>query len=184
LKTAITLLLILFASTVSADEDNACLLKHFDEFTDNRVTLFEKVHVVYKQKHPKIYQVYGPVLTGHALFAKINRYVFHYFVQKDINKLKLRHGFTNVVPNWIDDACAGRDCINALYVKLAKFPEFDALYTQWDKVRKQTKEAYKQKEIAQAGRIYFELLGEKGVLPHAIKDMRYYNFKANKLTCE
>ena len=142
------------------------------------------MHVVYEQKHPKVYEVYEPVLTKHALFAKINQYVFHYFAEKDPNKLMLRNGFTNAVPNWIDDACAGRECINALYVKLTKFPEFDTLYTQWDKVRKQTKKAYKQKEIAQAGRIYFELLGEKDVLPHAIKDMRYYDFKVTKLTCE
>jgi len=142
------------------------------------------MHVVYEQKHPKIYKVYGPILTGHALFAKINQYVFHYFAEKDISKLKLRHGFINAVPNWIKDACNGRDCVNALYVKLEKLPEFDELYTQWDKVRKETKESYKQKEIANAGRIYFQLLGEKRVLPHAIKDMRYYGLKVNKLVCD
>lgn len=148
------------------------------------MTLFKEVHVVYEQKYPKVYKVYGPVLTEHALFARINQYVFHYFVENDINKLRLRNGFTNVVPNWIKDACAGRDCVNALYMQLVKFPEFDELYTEWDKVRNQTKESYKQKEIAQAGRIYFELLGERSVLPHAIKDMRYYDFNVNKMACE
>ena len=184
MKTTIALLLILFASIAFADEGKACLLKHYDEYTDNRVALFEKVHVVYKQKYPKVYEVYEPVLRGHALFAKIDQYVFHYFAEKDISKLKLRHGFINAVPNWIDDACNGRDCVNALYVNLMEYPAFAALYEQWDKARKQSKESYKQKGIARAGSIYFKLLGEKDVLPHAIKDMRYYGLKVNKLVCK
>jgi len=142
------------------------------------------MHRVYEQKHPKIYKVYAPVLTGHALFAKIDQFVFHYFAEKEIGKLRLRHGFINAVPNWIKDACSGRDCINALHVKLAKLPEFNALYTQWDRFRKLTKESYKQKEIAQAGKFYFELLGDKNILPHALKDMQYYNIKVGKLMCD
>ena len=184
LKTSSAILLILFSSFISASESKACLLKHYDEYIENRITLFEKMHVVYAEKYPNVYKVYGPILTGHALFERINKLVFHHFAEHDINKLKLRHVFINAVPNWIKDACNGRDCINQLYVKLTKLPEFDELYTQWDKSRKQIKSSYKQKEIAHAGRIYFELLGEKAVLPHAVKDMRYYGIKVNKLVCE
>lgn len=183
LKISFAILLIVFAGIASADDKTACLLKHYDEYSNNRVTLFEKVQVVYEQKHPKVYEIYGPVLRGHALFAKIDQYVFHYFAEKDISRLKLRHGITNAVPNWIKDACNGRDCVNALHMKLIEFPEFDALYTQWNKLRKQTNSSYKQKEIAQAGKMYFELLGEKSILPHALKDMRYYGLKVNKLIC-
>ena len=96
----------------------------------------------------------------------------------------MRHGIINAVPHWIKEACNGHDCINALYVKLVKFPEFDALYNQWDKVRQQSKHSYREKDIVQAGKIYFELLGEKDVLPYALKDMRYYGVKVNKLDCE
>ncbi len=168
----------------SADEGNTCLLKHYDEYIENRITLFEKVDIVYKATYPKIYKVYKPVLTGHRLFAKINQFVFHHFVEHDIRKLKLRHGFINAAPNWIKDACNGRDCINALYVKLTKLPGFNALYTQWSEARKQIKKSYAQKEIAQAGSTYFKLLGEKSVLPYALKDMRYYGLKVDKLVCE
>jgi len=175
---------MLFANIASASEGKACLLKHYDEYIENRITLFEKVDVAYKAKHPKIYKVYKPVLTGHKFFAKINQFVFHYFFEKDFSKLKLRHGFINAAPNWIEDACNGRDCINALYVKLTKLPGFNELYTQWSEARKQTKKSYAQKDIAQAGSIYFKLLGEKSVLPHALKDMRYYGLKVNKLVCE
>ncbi len=184
LKITITLLLLLFASVTSADEGIACLLKHYDEYIENRITLFEKVDVVYKAKYPKIYKVYKPVLAGQRLFEKINQLVFHHFIEHDISKLKLRHGFINATPNWIKDACNGRDCVNALHVKLTKLPGFNTLYAQWSIARKQTKKSYAQKGIAQAGSTYFKLLGEKDVLPHALKDMRYYGLKVDKLVCE
>ena len=175
---------MLFSNFIAADEKTACLIKHYDEYSNNRIALFEKMHVVYAKKHPKVYIVYAPILTGHGLFAQIDQFVFRHFAENNISKLKLRHGFTNATPNWIKDACRGRDCTNALYVKLLKLPEFKALYTQWDKARKEVKASYKQKGIAQAGRYYFELLGEKSTLPHARKDMSYYSIKTDQLVCD
>ncbi len=176
--------MLLFSCFASANDKVACLIKHYDEYSNNRVALFEKMHLVYARKHPKTYTIYAPTLTGHRLFAQIDQFVFRHFAENDISKLRLRHGFTNATPNWIKDACKGRDCTNALYVKLLKFPEFNALYTQWNKARKEIKESYKQKGIAQAGRYYFDLLGEKSVLPHALKDMQYYNIKVPTLVCD
>jgi len=185
LKIPIALLfLILFSNFVSANENVACLIKHYDEYSDNRIALFKNMHRVYAQKHPETYKVYAPVLSRHALFARIDQFVFRHFAERDIRKLKLRHGFTNATPNWIKDACRGHDCTNALYLKLAALPEFDTLYTEWDSARKEAKASYKQKAIAQAGRLYFELLGEKSVLPHALKDMQYYDIKVPGLVCD
>ncbi len=179
----VPLLLLLLSGPAAANGEVACLVKHYDEYSENRVALFEKMHRVYARKYPETYTVYASTLTGHRLFAQIDQFVFRYFAEHDLRKLKLRHGFTNATPNWIRDACKGRDCTNALYRKLSAFPEFNALYAAWEQARKETEASYRQKEIAEAGKRYFELLGEPSTLPHALKDMGYYRIRTDRLTC-
>ncbi|HEC16799.1 MAG TPA: hypothetical protein ENI99_09560 [Sedimenticola sp.] len=184
MKILVFVLSFLMTGILCADESTACLLKYYDEYTANRLALFEQAGIVYKAKYARKYKVYAPVLESHALFAKVNRYVFHYLVKNDIGRLKLRHGFTNSVPPWIRDACTGKKCINALYVELTRFPEFVELYSRWEKAEERSAAAYKDSGITQAGKIYLNLLGEESVLPYAIKDMSYYGLKVTQLICE
>ena len=101
MKALVFLLSLFIAGIACADESTACLLKYYDEYTTNRIELFEKAGIAYKAKYPRIYKVYAPVLKSHLLFAKTNQFVFHYLVRNNIDRLKLRHGFTNSVPPWM-----------------------------------------------------------------------------------
>jgi len=181
MKVIIFLLFILLSGNAHSNDVSTCLMEQYDKYATNRIALFAKARVLYKSKFTAEYTVYGPILIAHALFTRINQYVFHYFMQRDISKLKLNHGITNSVPNWVKDACSGRNCVNRLHIKLSKSPQFDKLYSQWSRSRKKTKEAYHQKKITQAGKLYFQLLKDDAVRPHAIKDMAFYGVKVSQL---
>jgi hypothetical protein len=47
LKTFIALLLFMLSSIAYADDKTACLLKYYDEYTTNRVALFEEMQPIY-----------------------------------------------------------------------------------------------------------------------------------------